>query len=158
MHGLNDLGSREQCEADGSSLYAVVSFNVSTTPVFFRQGMCLPASCDQGMFNQFGESSSEWVTEKMQWLIHKFNIDIYIAPPDVGAEISIVDTTTAMSPKKYYDVAEDGDQPGVYGPKFNYPMVWILGIFLILWILLVVTLSVSHMVHSRKKEEKERLQ
>jgi len=63
FHGLGDLGSQSQCEAiDLSSSYSVLSLNVSTTPVFIRQGICLPASCSQGMFNDFSNRVSEKLT------------------------------------------------------------------------------------------------
>jgi len=63
FHALGDLGSKERCEQiDVESAYSVVSLNVSTTPVFIRQGICLPSSCTQGMYNEFTAKVSDKLT------------------------------------------------------------------------------------------------
>ena len=134
FHAIGDLGSQKRCvDIDSESAYAVVSLNVSTTPVFIRQGICLPSYCTQGMYNDFGTKISNRLTTVLRKLIDKFNLDrIYILPSDTAIEISFVDTSTvykksewddAIQPQEPVDFSNDsGDTkevievPGVYGP------------------------------------------
>lgn len=46
LHGIADLGSMSGCLSLDNTNYVVVSLNVSTTPVFIRQGLCMPKSCE----------------------------------------------------------------------------------------------------------------
>ena len=63
LHAIGDLGSMERCEQiEVESAYAVLSLNVSTTPVFIRQGICLPSTCTQGMYNDFSTKVSAKLT------------------------------------------------------------------------------------------------
>ena len=102
FHGISDLGSKSHCEQlDVESAYAVVSLNISTTPVFLRQGICLPSHCTQGMFNEFSESVSRRLTTLIQKAVEKFSIGLYILPEDVGVEVSVVDTSTIYSRDDY---------------------------------------------------------
>lgn len=98
MHAIGDLGSKKSCdELDVDSSYVVLSLNVSTTPVFIRQGVCLPAACSQGMYNSFSLQVSDVLTTLIQKAVAKFDIGLYILPPDTRVEISMVDTSTVYS-------------------------------------------------------------
>ena len=75
-HGFNDLGNQELCDqltpTTGSNstfgydftnaTYVVMSLNVSTAPVFFRQGACLPKQCTEGMYIEFSERATSFLT------------------------------------------------------------------------------------------------
>ena len=63
FHGLGDMGDYHRCQdLDAYSAYAVISLNVSTTPVFIRQGICLPSNCTQGIYNGFSTGVSNTLT------------------------------------------------------------------------------------------------
>ena len=51
MHGLNDLGSMEQCQfgtiGDAWSTYSTLKINVTHIPVSLISGLCLPVECTQ---------------------------------------------------------------------------------------------------------------
>ena len=76
-------------------------------------------------------------------LITNRNIDIYIVPPDVSAELSFIDTSVIMD-KKAFNLAiksptGDGtfsEQVGVYGPSFT---LWLLIVTLLILVALIVT-------------------
>ena len=70
--------------------------NVSTTPVFFRQGLCLPDSCSQDMYNKFSKKVTNKITNGLRKLINWANIHVYIAPPDVVMQISLVKASTIL--------------------------------------------------------------
>ena len=73
-----------------------MSLNVSTTPVFLRQGLCLPYHCTQGMYIDLSKKVSVSLTNLFQKIIKMFNIDIYIAPPDVGVQLTFVNSALAI--------------------------------------------------------------
>jgi hypothetical protein len=79
-----------------------MSLNVSTTPVYLRQGLCLPQKCSQGMYMHFGTKASAVITNLFQSIIKKFSIDVYISPPDIGVEISFVNPKLAIGQKSAY--------------------------------------------------------
>ena len=127
-HALNDLGNQPSCEQlnkissslqanstylneymFSNSTYIVMSLNVSTTPVSLRQGLCLPQECTQGMYMHFGTKASSFITNLFQSIIKKFSIDVYIAPPDVGVELSFVNPKLAIGQKSAY-LSQIGDQ------------------------------------------------
>ena len=165
FHGLGDLGDKQRCEGlDVESAYAVISLNVSTTPVFIRQGICLPSSCTQGMYNGFTTKVSNKLSNLIQKAVAKFGIDIYILPPDTRVEISIVDTSTVYSAKAYSTAVEaaDGsgsndDVPGVYGPQTSKALFWIITLAITIWAIAIFVISIVYMYQKREKESRIRL-
>lgn len=87
FHGINDLGSYNQCNTLENSDYVVMNLNASTTPAVLRQGLCMPDSCSQGMYIKWAEGASQAVTNFVRKIIVKFNVDVYIAPPDLALEL-----------------------------------------------------------------------
>lgn len=97
-HGFNDLGNQEQCDGlvptpmSNSTLgydftnatYVVMSLNISTAPVFFRQGACLPKQCTEGMYIDFSERATSSLTGVFQKVIKRFGITYYVFPEDLG--------------------------------------------------------------------------
>ena len=143
------------CEdLDADSSYAVLSLNVSTTPVFIRQGVCLPSACKQGMYNHFSTGVSETLSKLVQKLVKKTGIDLYILPEDTMVEISFVDTSTVYSKSEYNTavLAVDGsgesndDVPGVYGPQVSAPLFWIITIVVTLWVIAIIVISIIYCV------------
>lgn len=91
-----------------------MSLNVSTTPVYLRQGLCLPRECSQGMYMHFGTQASAVITNLFQSIINRFSIDVYIAPPDVGVELSFVNPKVAIGKKSvYYSQVADQEMVGI---------------------------------------------
>ena len=116
FHGLADLGSESECEALDNSSYVVMSLNVSTTPVFIRSGICMPSSCSASMYMAVGKSISTVLTSVVDNLISSLGVNVYIAPPDVGLELSF-QNTNVMGNKQLYAESEDSNsQTGLYGP------------------------------------------
>lgn len=101
LHGIADLGSMQGCLALDDTSYVVASLNVSTTPVFIRQGLCMPRSCQQAEYMHFGNQVSSVLTSLLQSLVVNKNIDIYIVPPDVGVEVSFINTNEFQTSKDY---------------------------------------------------------
>ena len=68
-------------------------------------GVCLPSSCSQGMYNDFGTKISNRLTTLIQKAVNvldkRFDWSIYILPPDTRVEISVVDTQTVYSKSEY---------------------------------------------------------
>jgi len=87
FHGINDLGSYNECNTLANSSYVVMSLNASTSPAFLRQGLCMPNSCSQGMYINFAQGASQVLTNFAQNLVKKFHVDYYIAPPDIALEV-----------------------------------------------------------------------
>ena len=73
--------------------------------MFIRQGVCLPAYCTQGMYNDFGTKISTRLTTLLQKAIKKFSLDevTYILPQDTAIEISFVNTETVYSKSEWDD-------------------------------------------------------
>jgi len=80
------------CNSIPDSSYVVMNFNISTTPVALRFGLCLPDTCMQDEYDRAGSAVSESVTNLIRGAVNKFGIDIYIVPPDTTAEIAFVST------------------------------------------------------------------
>lgn len=53
------------------------------------------------MFNSFSTEVSNRLTTLIQKAIEKFDIGLYILPPDTRVEISIVDTATVYNKSEY---------------------------------------------------------
>jgi hypothetical protein len=47
----------------------------------------MPDSCSQGMYIKWAEGASQAVTNFVRKIIVKFNVDVYIAPPDLALEL-----------------------------------------------------------------------
>ena len=159
FHGIGDLGSQSQCEEiNVESAYSVLSLNVSTTPVFIRQGICLPSTCTQGMFNEFSTKVSQKLTNLIQKAVEKFDIGLYILPPDTRVEVSLVDTSTIYSNDAYSLAVKtqdpshgenNDDVPGLYGPQKVEALFWTVSVIIALWIIAVVVISILHCQQKR---------
>ena len=90
-----------------NATYVVMNLNASTTPVFFRQGLCMPDQCSQNMYNEFGTKATTKVTAALRGLLKKLHIDVYVAPPDVVMELTFIKTSTILDK---YSESEDGVQ------------------------------------------------
>ena len=55
------------------------------------------------MFIHFGTKASALITSVFQSIINRFNIDIYIVPPDVGVELSFVNPALAIGQKSAFN-------------------------------------------------------
>ena len=119
-----------------------MSLNVSTTPVFFRQGLCLPDKCSQAMYNHYGTVASEKISTALDNLITNRDIDIYIVPPDVRAELSFIDTSV-INDKHAFNLAikspsgngSISEEVGVYGPSHK---LWLLVFTLLIFSALII--------------------
>jgi len=69
-----------------------MNFNISTTPVALRFGLCLPDSCVQNEYDSAGNAVSQKLTNLIRKAVSKFGIELYILPPDASAEIAFVST------------------------------------------------------------------
>lgn len=95
FHGLNDLGSQSDCNSLApssnstlpfeftNSTFIMMSINISTVPIFFRQGICLPQQCTQGMYINFSQKASTFVTRVFRAIIQRFDVNYYVFPPDL---------------------------------------------------------------------------
>ena len=55
------------------------------------------------MYIGFSEAVSQVLTNVLQKLIVRFNINIYIAPPDLGVELSFINPVLAIGKKSAYN-------------------------------------------------------
>ena len=114
--------------------------------MFLRQGLCLPAACDQAIFNGFSTSASDWLTDKIQGLLERVGIDSAFLPADLETTITLVNSKGIMTPNEFYYTDADEEVPlGVIPPQFNAPLFWTLSATLIAWALLIIGLSITHM-------------
>jgi len=63
--------------------------------------MCIPASCSEASLITLAKAISEKLTAAAQSLIKKFDIQIYIVPPNVGLEVSLVKSKLAMEKRDF---------------------------------------------------------
>ena len=156
-HAIADLGSQQQCESlDANSTYVQLVMNVSTTPVFFRQGLCLPESCSQDMYNKFSKKVTNKITNGLRKLLAWADIHVYIAPPDVVMQVSLVKASTILktatqaeamglnTQSMYHSEEETSLQPGIYYLQVYEPMFWVIISILALWIAFVLVSSIMH--------------
>jgi hypothetical protein len=113
-HGLNDLGNQPDCNALSpstnttlpfdfpNSTYITLNINISTVPIFFRQGACLPAQCTQGMYIEFSKKASVFVTKIFRAVITRLNVNFYVFPPDIDVEVSLINPELAVRQKSAY--------------------------------------------------------
>lgn len=148
FHGIADLGSKRGCQSLDNTDYVVVSLNVSTTPVFIRQGLCMPASCHESQYLHFGSQVSSVLTHALQSLIKTKNIDIYIVPPDVGVEVSFINTNERSSQSLFDASAGNQSQTGIYGPSFSTVG---LGLVLTTFILLIGGVITASILTSKSR-------
>lgn len=59
---LNDLGSYSQCSDLPYADYAVLSLNISHTPLTIFFGACMPSQCTQADYWQVTEHATNWIT------------------------------------------------------------------------------------------------
>jgi hypothetical protein len=54
---------------DSGAAYSILNFNISTTPVAIRFGICLPASCSQESMYGLGEKFSNGLTNAIDAIL-----------------------------------------------------------------------------------------
>mmetsp|Transcript_23959 Transcript_23959/g.32099 ORF Transcript_23959/g.32099 Transcript_23959/m.32099 type:complete len:105 (+) Transcript_23959:443-757(+) len=103
------------------------------------------------MYNGFGTKVSSTLTSLVQKAVVKFDIGLYILPPDTRVELSFVDTSTVYSKSAYNEavLAADGsgsndDVPGVYGPATSTPLFWIITILVTMWTAAILAISIVY--------------
>ena len=65
-----------------------MNFNLSTTPVVLRLGLCLPIACTQNDFNQVGTVVSEKASGLVSNLLKtSLNPGLYFLPDDTSVEL-----------------------------------------------------------------------
>lgn len=65
MHGLNDLGSLNQCQFGTIgewANYSTLKLNITHIPVSLISGFCLPIECTQSNLTHFGDNASDYLT------------------------------------------------------------------------------------------------
>ena len=65
MHGLNDLGSLQQCQYGTIgewANYATLQINITHIPISLISGFCLPVECTQANLTKFGNNASDYLT------------------------------------------------------------------------------------------------
>ena len=71
-----------------SPSYSVLNFNVSSTPVALRFGLCLPSACTQADLQGVGAKLSASLTDGLQRLLASdLNPHVYVLPDDTSAGI-----------------------------------------------------------------------
>ena len=61
MHGVNDLGSMNECEygtLGDWATYSTLKINITHIPVALISGICLPVECTQTNLTDFGDTVS----------------------------------------------------------------------------------------------------
>ena len=69
MHGLNDLGSLQQCQFGTIgewANYSTLKLNITHIPVSLISGLCLPIECTKRNLTQFGNNASDYLTTLIQ--------------------------------------------------------------------------------------------
>lgn len=79
-----------------------MSLNISTAPVFFRQGACLPKQCTEGMYINFSQRATSFLTQVFQKVIKRFGITYYVFPEDLGVQVSFTNPAVSMGQKSVY--------------------------------------------------------
>jgi len=75
-------------EWNSGASYTVMNFNVSSTPVALRFGLCLPSTCTQEDMNEVGVKLSNSLTNVIKSILaSKLNPHIYFVPDWTTAEI-----------------------------------------------------------------------
>lgn len=59
---INDLGSYDQCRKMPEADYALLSLNISHSPLTIFFGLCVPSQCIQSDYWKVTEAASNWVT------------------------------------------------------------------------------------------------
>ena len=108
------------------------------------------------MYNKFSKKVTNKITNGLRKLLAWADIHVYIAPPDVVMQVSLVKASTilktatqaeamGLNTQSMYHSEEDTSlQPGVYYLQVYEPLFWVIISILALWVAFILLSSIMH--------------
>ena len=108
------------------------------------------------MYNKFSKKLTTKITNGLRKLLDLLNLHVYIAPPDVVMQVSLISASTilktaaqaqamGLNTQSMYHSDEDTSlQPGVYYLQAYKPLFWVFTVVGTVWLTSVLIASFLH--------------